>query len=127
MAGRNNTDNIDLAPSVTPERAEYERDIYSWAQKQAHFVRECRWDVIDRENVAEEIESLGRSEFNTLESALRVLLLHMLKWDHQPNRRGRSCSLSIEEQRHRLNDVIADNPGLKPRIGVALDCPGMDN
>jgi hypothetical protein len=72
MAGRNSTDNIDLATSDMPAR------VYSGAQEQARFVLEGRWDAIDRENVAEQIESLGRSEFNTLENALRVLLLHML-------------------------------------------------
>lgn len=73
-----------------------------------------------RENVAEEIESLGREQFSKLESALRVLLLHMLKWDHQPDLRSRSWALSIKEQRIALDDVLADNPGLKPRIAEPI-------
>jgi hypothetical protein len=52
-------------------------------------VREGRWDAVDRANVAEEIESFGE-QFNKLESAQRVLMLHMLKWDHQPALRSRS-------------------------------------
>jgi len=121
MAGRSTNGDIDLAPTDAPARADYDRDIYSWSLEQARLVREGRWDAVDRENVAEEIESLGRTEFNRLESALRVLLMHMLKWDHQPNRRSRSWSLSIEEQRLRLRDVMADNPGLRPRIGEATE------
>jgi hypothetical protein len=122
MSGRSRSnDDIGLVPSDRPAGAEYERDFYSWSLEQARLVREGRWDDVDRENVAEEIESLGREQFNKLESALRVLLLHMLKWDHQPNRRGRSWALSIEEQRLRLQDVIADNPGLQPRIGEAVE------
>lgn len=112
--------NLDLAPPDAPARAEYDRDVYSWAQEQARFIREGRWDAVDRENVADEIESLGRSEFSKLESALRVLLMHMLKWDHQPSRRTRSWALSIETQRAELEDVLADNPGLKPRIEEAI-------
>jgi hypothetical protein len=73
-------------------------------------------DAVDRRNVAEEIESLEREQFNKLESALRLLMLHMLKWDHQPVLRSRRWVLSIEAQRLELEEVIADNPGLKPCI-----------
>ena len=63
---------------------------------------------------------MGRDQFNKLESALRVLLIHFLKWDHQPSKRSRSWMLSIKEQRLELEDVLDDNPGLRPRIGEAL-------
>jgi hypothetical protein len=102
------------------ERAGYGSDFYSWSQEQGRLVREGRWSEVDRENVAEEIESLGREQFNKLESALRVLMMHMLKWDHQPERRSRSWAISIENQRLELDDVLKDNPGLKPRIGEAI-------
>jgi len=115
-----NGNHVGLAPPDEPVRAEYERDFYSWLMEQARHVREGRWHAIDRENVAEEIESLGREQFNKLASALRVLMLHMLKWDHQPARRSRSWALSIAEQRLELDDVLADSPGLKPRIGEAI-------
>ena len=84
-------------------------------------MRQGRWSEVDRENVAEEIESLGREQFNKLESAFRVLLTHFLKWDHQPERRSRSWALSIDSQRLELEDVLSDDPGLKPRIGEAIE------
>jgi len=120
MAGRAQDNDVGLAPADAPAQAEYERDFYSWLMEQARFVREGRWNALDRENLAEEIESLGREQFNKLESALRVLLLHMLKWDHQPQLRSRSWSLSIKAQRVELDDVVGDNPGLKPRTGEAI-------
>jgi hypothetical protein len=120
MAGRSSSDDIDLAPPDTPARADYDRDIYTWSLEQARLVREGRWDAVDRENVAEEIESLGRTEFAKLESALRVLLMHMLKWDHQPERRSRSWAMTIDTQRLEIEDVLGDNPGLRPRIGEAV-------
>jgi Domain of unknown function DUF29 len=101
-------------------RAGYDNDFYTWSLEQARLVRDGEWAAVDRENVAEEIEALGREQFNKLESAFRVLLVHMLKWDHQPGKRSRSWSLSIKEQRLQLEDVIADNPGLKSRIGEAI-------
>lgn len=109
-----------LAPGDAPVRAEYERDFYSWLVEQARHLREGRLDALDRENLAEEIESLGREQFNKLVSALRLAMLHMLKWDHQASMRSRSWVLSIEEQRLEIADVVADNPGLKPRIGEAI-------
>lgn len=120
MADHRNDNGIGLAPPDEPVRAEYMRDFYSWLVEQARAVREGRWGAVDRENLAEEIESLGREQFNKLESALRVLLLHILKWDHQPARRSRSWALSIRDQRLALQDVLADNPGLKPRVAEAI-------
>jgi hypothetical protein len=121
MAGHrtDNGNNVGLAPPDAPVGAEYEHGFYSWLMEQARRVREGRWDAIDRENLAEEIESLGREQFNKLESALRVLLLHILKWDHQPALRSRSWMLSIEAQRLEIEDVLSDNPGLKPRTAEA--------
>ena len=114
-----NGNNTSLAPEA-PARASYMRDFYSWLMQQARAVREGRWDAVDRENLAEEIESLGREQFNKLESALRVLLTHILKWDHQPERRSRSWLLSMRAQRLDIEDVLADNPSLSPRIEEAL-------
>jgi hypothetical protein len=101
-------------------RAGYDHDFYTWSMEQAQLVRDGQWSAVDRENVAEEIESLGREQFNKLESAFRMLMLHILKWDHQPERRSRSWTLSIKEQRLQLGHVLADNPGLKPRIQEAV-------
>ena len=118
----NRTTGHVVGPPTVPDkpRTDYEADFYTWSMEQARLVREARWTEVDRENVAEEIESLGRHEFNRLESAFRVLLLHMLKWDHQPQRRSRSWTLSIKEQRLEAKNLLADNPGLRPRIAEAV-------
>jgi len=115
-----NGNHVGLAPSDEPVRAEYQRDFYSWLMEQARHIREGRWQALDRDNLAEEIESLGREQFNKLAGALRVLLLHMLKWDHQPRKRTRSWTVSITNQRFEIDDVLADNPSLRPRIPDAI-------
>jgi len=109
-------DNVGLVPPAT----DYEHDFYGWLIEQARHVRDGRWDAVDRENLVEEIESLGREQFNKLESALRVLMLHMLKWDHQPQKRSRSWALTVRTQRLEVEDVLSDNPSLKPRIAEAM-------
>jgi hypothetical protein len=106
---------VGLAPADEPVRADYDRNFYSWLMEQARHMRAGRWEALDRDNLAEEIESLGREQFNELESALRVLMMHMLKWDHQPQRRSRSWALSIKDQQIEVDQILADNPGLKSR------------
>jgi Domain of unknown function DUF29 len=106
---------------ASPEaRATYEGDFYSWTREQGALLRAGRFDEIDWENIAEEIETLGRSEFDKLVSFYRLVLLHMLKCDHQPNKLARSWLISIANHRDSAADVLAENPGLKPRMEEAV-------
>jgi hypothetical protein len=98
----------------------YEADFHRWLMEQAELIRSGRIDLVDSENVAEELEGMARSEFRSLVSALRVLVMHMLKWDLQPERRSASWAGSIREQRYSYIDIIDDNPSLKPRRDEAL-------
>jgi Domain of unknown function DUF29 len=99
----------------------YETDFYTWTQQQGALLRAGRLDALDRENLAEEIESLGRNEFDKLVSFYRLILLHMLKWEHQPNLRSRSWTISIDLHRTHAEDVVRDNPGLKSRLDEAFE------
>jgi hypothetical protein len=94
----------------------YDTDFYAWANEQAALLRAGRLSEADIENIAEEIESMGRSEKRELVSRLNVLLLHLLKWRYQPTLRGRSWSLTIEQQRLRLGKHLTDNPSLKSQL-----------
>jgi hypothetical protein len=98
----------------------YDRDFYAWANEQAALLRAGRLAEADLENIAEEIESMGRSEKRELVSRLKVLLIHLLKWRFQPTRRGNSWRLSIEEQRREVADHLADNPSLQAKLPDAL-------
>jgi Domain of unknown function DUF29 len=116
---------MDDRPSGTKRRvrraqAGYEQDLYSWAREQSALLRAGRVAEADMENIAEEIEDVGSEQYEKLESALRVILLHMLKWDHQPARRSRSWRASILVQRNQLQRLLKKNPGLKARIREAL-------
>jgi hypothetical protein len=98
----------------------YERDFYAWANEQAALLRAGRLTEADIENIAEEIESMGRSEKRELINRLTVLLTHLLKWQFQATFRGNSWRLTIEEQRHRVEDHFADNPSLKSQLDQAI-------
>lgn len=98
----------------------YETDFYTWTQQQAALLKAGRFSELDIANIVEEIETMGRSEKRELESRLAVLMAHLLKWQYQPERRGRSWHLTIEEQRVQLVEVVNDNPGLKPQFPALL-------
>jgi hypothetical protein len=98
----------------------YETDYHQWALDTAAALRSRRIDEVDLDNVAEEIEDLGRSERHKLTNFLVVLITHILKWEHQPALRTRSWQGSIRESQKRLNLVLEQNPSLKPLIDKAI-------
>jgi hypothetical protein len=94
----------------TNRPAAKEADLYSWARGQAELLRAGRLSEIDAAAIAEEIDDVGEEQYDKLESAFRVLMLHLLKWDHQPPMRSRSWTLTIREQRRR---AVAKKSGTK--------------
>jgi Domain of unknown function DUF29 len=98
----------------------YDTDFYAWANEQAALLRAGRLSELDIENIAEEIESMGRSERRELVSRLTVLFHHLLKWRFQPVFRGNSWQLTIEEQRLRVSEHLRDNPSLKSQLDDAM-------
>ena len=100
--------------------ADHQRDLYSWLVEQARLVRDGRWQAIDQDNLAKEIERLAQQQFDTLASAIQGLLTHLLKWDHPAIRRSRGRVQSMQSQRQAVADVLVRNPGLAPRIPEAL-------
>jgi Domain of unknown function DUF29 len=119
-APMDNRSNPPGRPTGPQEPARYDRDLYSWAVEQAALLRAGRIAEADVLNIAEEIDDVGNEQYDKLESALRVILLHLLKWDHQPERRSRSWRGSIRAQRHHIQKVLRKNPGLKARLDEAV-------
>jgi hypothetical protein len=83
-------------------------------------LRQGNWAELDRNNVAEEIESLAQGQFNKLGTAIRTVLVEILKWDYAPGTRNRSLILEIELQRIEIEELLSDNPGMRPRIPDAF-------
>jgi hypothetical protein len=96
----------------------YETDFYAWTQRQAVLLREEEFTEVDWHNLIEEIEALGRSDTRELTNRLEVLLMHLLKWRHQPSKRatGRSWRITIAEQRRRLHKLLRESPSLRARL-----------
>ena len=99
---------------------DYEEDFYAWTVEQARLLRSGGLSSIDIENIAEEIESLGRSDRRELESRLTVLLMHLLKWRIQSKLRSQSWSGTILEQRRRIAKLLQESPSLRPSVDEVL-------
>jgi hypothetical protein len=101
---------------ATSAPALHDQDFHTWTTGTARAIREGRFDAVDWESVAEELEGIGRSEQRELESRLGVLLAHLLKWRYRPETdpaANRSWTLTIEEQRQRTRRLLKQSPGLK--------------
>src|SRR3990167_11263714 len=100
---------------------EYNKDFYSWAIHNAQLLREGKLSEVDIEHIAEEIESMGKSERRELINRLAILMAHLLKWQFQPERRSNSWKYTIEEQRDEVLELIEESPSLKHEIKEKLD------
>lgn len=91
----------------------YLKDFNSWSEQTAQLLREHRWHEIDVERLIEEVEDLRKSERRGLASQLTRLLLHLLKWQYQPQQRSDSWLDSITDARTQIELVFEDSPSLK--------------
>jgi hypothetical protein len=94
----------------------YEQDVAAWAHEQAAYLRTGQYDLLDIDHLTEEIESMGNSFERELESRLTVLVLHLIKWQYQPARQGRSWALTIKHQRKKVQQRLTKTPSLAPRL-----------
>lgn len=94
----------------------YDKDINAWAQEQARLLRAGRFEMLDIEHIAGEIEDVGKSEQRELASRMAVLLAHLLKWQYQPERRGASWEKTIKAQRKEIAYALDESPSLAPKL-----------
>ena len=92
--------------------ATYETDFYLWTQQQADLLRQGALSALDIENLIEEIDDMGRSQKNALQGYLFNVIMHLLKWQYQPQRRGNSWRLSVDNGRNSIERLLENNPSL---------------
>lgn len=97
--------------------SDYDTDFYLWSYEQAELLRQRRFAELDLPNIIEEIESLGRSDKRALTSAYRVLIRHLLKWQHQPEKRSVSWQETIRNRRTEIETLEEESPSLAAKAG----------
>jgi Domain of unknown function DUF29 len=98
------------------QKSLYDRDFSKWLETTADQLRVKDYANLDWENLLDEIESMGKRERRSLKSNLVILLLHLLKWQYQADRRSGSWKGSIVEHRQRIRDELEDSPSLQPYL-----------
>ena len=98
------------------QKASYDKDVVAWSNEQAALLRSGRFDELDIEHIADEVEDVGKSEQRELVSRMSVLLAHLLKWKFQPDRRCNSWQRTIKEQRRGVISSLEDTPSLRVKL-----------
>ena len=102
--------------------AAYDKDVILWSLEQARMLRTGRFAHLDIEHLADEIEDVGKSEKREFAARMGVLMAHLLKWRHQPERRvadgpsRRSWMNTIRNQRERIALAVKATPSLKASL-----------
>jgi hypothetical protein len=107
-----------------PDRG-YDEDLVLWCESQGRALRDAAHAgtnlPIDWENVAEEIESLGKSQGRELASRIRIILVHLMKLQASPATEPRAgWRETIVEQRSEIEAVIEDSPSLRQTVDSVL-------
>jgi hypothetical protein len=109
----------------------YDKDFYAWTQQQAEALRDAAAAganlPLDWENLAEEMESLGRSERRELRSRLIRIVRHLLKLEHSPASEPRSgWRQTIREARVEVRTLLTDSPSLKSEVSRLIEEQARD-
>ncbi len=94
----------------------YDTDFYQWTQQQAALLRQGQLVALDIDHLAEEIEDMGKSNRLALESYLSNVIMHLLKWQYQPERRSTRWKPSIRNGRRQIEKRLKNSPSLKPQL-----------
>ncbi|CAD5922552.1 hypothetical protein PA905_48450 [Planktothrix agardhii CCAP 1459/11A] len=91
----------------------YEEDYHLWLMNTIHQLQHGKLAEVDMINLIEELEAMGRSQKSAIESNLRILLMHLLKYKYQSDKRTNSWLFTIREHRKRLRNDFKNSPSLK--------------
>lgn len=102
------------------EKLLYETDFNLWIEQTIENLKQGNLQALDLEHLIEEIESMGSSDRREIKSRLIVLLIHLLKYQYQPQKRSRSWLSTINTQRNEIELVLEDSPSLRPYLNDQL-------
>jgi Domain of unknown function DUF29 len=103
----------DAAQKRQPGTSLYEKDYHAWVEAQVSALERGNFAALDLAHLADEVGDLGRSEKRAIRSNLNVVLVHLIKWTYQRDRRKPGWQVSIREHRTRLKEDLADSPSLR--------------
>ncbi len=91
----------------------YDQDFNLWLEQTVELLKAKQFDALDIENLVDELESMSRRDRREILSRLKVVLMHLLKWQYQPDKRSGSWKSSIRNNREEIAQLIQESPSLK--------------
>jgi hypothetical protein len=91
----------------------YDEDFYAWTVEQARFLRARRFDLLDIEHLADEIEDIAKREVRELAKDISALLAYLIRWHFLPGERSISWSVTMEIVRLQVAEVLGESPSLR--------------
>jgi hypothetical protein len=91
----------------------YDKDVIAWANEQARLLRERRFDQLDLEHIAEEIESVAWAEQRDFAERMAKLLAGLLRWQHRPGLRCSNWEGILQLQRKIVRIALHRTPSLR--------------
>jgi hypothetical protein len=98
----------------------YDEDFFEWTQRSAELLRAGQLQQADIKHIAEEIEDMGKRDLRELNSRVEVLLIHLLKWQLQSEKRSRSWQATVASQRIKIKRLLEQSPSLRRKIYAHL-------
>lgn len=103
------------------KQSAYDRDFTEWLMSQADSLRDRKIDSLDWDNLAEEIESLGKSQYRELRSRITTILVHWIKLELSRSERARAgWRTTIRTRRLDLADHLEQSPSLRNQLQEAI-------
>ena len=100
-------------PKTTSHIQIYEQDFSLWLEQASQLLREGNLAALDIENLIEEIECMGRSEKQAIKSNLETILMHLLKYKYQPEKRSNIWRYTLLEHCRHLDEAFKTSLSLK--------------
>jgi len=101
-----------------------DQDFHQWLQITINQLEQRDFSHLDIDRLIEELQDLGKSDKNALESNLVILLAHLLKVKVQanaPDSMKKSWFRSIIEHRERLSIQLENIPSLKSYLPTLIN------
>jgi hypothetical protein len=107
--------------------SDYDVDVLAWSERQADLLRRLAAGErvndadLDWTNIAEEIESVGRSERSALSSNIAIIIEHLMELEASPAPEPRACwQETIVRARGEIERLLEDSPSLRPAVAAAI-------